>query len=347
MGTCNHSSRTASKVHAACQTRKHWRHVTKVRVSILGGRWADQKSLRTLAQVCAAHGRIGQTIASFLPSYLTPWVHPKELLPLGRQRGNFLDAAVGDLASTKRRNGFRAVMLISQEEVWDERAAAQDIQCDTHFSNDCWHIVCLYHRCRRLAGTESPAESWFSALKLLYDPRHGPGIGSLAERLQLRIAGLRGNGADDEVVQKIASHVASMDPRNTKTMEGFQKQAILEWKKRPLCFDQEVALPSARGHKLRKQASLEKKNFEKAELESGSKKLLEKHQRRWRLPLYASTRKQWDADLAHDTSQGDRAQTWRKGSSKGSSNVHVRKSVKERHWQGEFHIFGLPHSYRP
>ena len=201
--------------------------MTKVRVSILGGRWADQKSLRTLVQVCAAGERIGQRIASFLPSYLTPWVHPNALLPLGRQRGKFPDAAVGDLASTKRRNGFRAVMLISQQEVWDERAAAQEIQCDTHFSNDCWHIVRLYHRCRRLAGTESPAESWFSALKLLYDPRHGPGIGSLAERLQLRVAGLRGNGADDEVVQQIASHVAAMDPRNSRTLETFETAALV------------------------------------------------------------------------------------------------------------------------
>ena len=59
---------------------------------------------------------------------------------------------------------------------WDERAASHDIQSDGAFSDSFWHIARLYHRCRRMGGTEAPAESWFSSLK------HGPGIGSLAER---------------------------------------------------------------------------------------------------------------------------------------------------------------------
>ena len=102
-----------------------------------------------------------------------------------RQRGKRLQVAAprGSFASFKTSSRTHLVMVVGHTFSWDERAASHDTQSDRAFSDSFWHIARLYHRCRRMGGTEAPAESWFSSLKLLYDPRHGPGIGALLKGL--------------------------------------------------------------------------------------------------------------------------------------------------------------------
>lgn len=220
--------------------------------------------------------------------------------------------------------------VVLKQSAWNERAACKDIQGERYFSDDCWHIVRIYHRARRMCGTEAPCESWFSALKLLYDPRHGPSIGSLAERMELRIAGLRGNGADDAFVERLASHICENKQIRTTALERYAEYAHAEWQKRPLLLDDDLQLPRAWGRKLRKEVAGERQAFTKSELETSSKKLLAEHNQLWRLPLYAATKKQWQKDRARDTSQSERARSWK---TKG-----VLKSVVKKFGQRPFCI---------
>jgi len=150
-----------------------------------------------------------------------------------RQRGKRLQVAapLGSFASFKTSSRTHLVMVVGHTFSWDEWAASHDIQSDRAVSDSFWHIARLYHRCRRMGGTEAPAaaESWFSSLKLLYDPRHGPEIGALAERVDLHIADLRGNRADDEFVEQVASRVAASNLRRGNTLTNFDQRALLEW----------------------------------------------------------------------------------------------------------------------
>ena len=81
-----------------------------------------------------------------------------------RQRGKRLQVAapLGSFAPFKTSSRTLLVMVVGHTFSWDEPAASHDIQSDRAFSDSFWHIARLYHRCRRMGGTEAP------------DPRHGP-----------------------------------------------------------------------------------------------------------------------------------------------------------------------------
>ena len=201
----------------------------------------------------------------------------------------------------------------------DHHEIAFDLQTDPMFSENCWHMSRLFHRCRRMAGTEAPAESWFSILKNIYDPRAGGHIGSIAEQLHLRAAGIRGSGADDCIVHRIVDSVLAKDGtvRKSSAMQHFIGEEDENWKKRPLSAvvpDLKQEPVPERGHKLRRVLQKSKEAVEPIFLEEETKVLLEQFgDGLWRMPLYASTQKQWASDLKHETRQSERALAWQKG----------------------------------
>ena len=307
LGCFLHVFSELEQVHVEAHKRPEWKKTTSFVVCTLSLYWA--RRLGTLKQLLLAHPRIRELIAAFCPRHGCFEMPPSHLVPLGARRQGVLNsqAEVGTLAAAKR-TGF-PVLLVDRVWSWDERAACQALQNEKEFSANCWHIHRMFHRARRCGGTEAPCESWFSQLKYVYDARHGPEIGSLAEKLSLRVAGLRGNGGDDQIVRAIAAYFSKAKPRKSPVLARFAEEAAREWQKRPMLLEDTDVLTEARGHKLRTIISNKRKHTEKAELGDASKKLLSSRSKGlWQLPLMAANRKQWETDRKHDTTQGQRAQ---------------------------------------
>lgn len=67
-----------------------------------------------------------------------------------------------------------------------------DLEADAHVATGCWHVHRVFHRTRRLVGSEGIVESWVSEFKGLFDPVQGAASSTIIQRLQLRVAGIRG-----------------------------------------------------------------------------------------------------------------------------------------------------------
>jgi hypothetical protein len=82
-----------------------------------------------------------------------------------------------------------------------------------------WWALRLLHRCRRITACEAPAEGWTSVLKYLWHPLQAPHDSVLIGRLKLRLAGVRGDGADDAFVSQADGPVANLTvvPRGLNT----------------------------------------------------------------------------------------------------------------------------------
>ena len=92
----------------------------------------------------------------------------------------------------------------SEEQCLDERRLAADLEQNPLFSQGCWHCARLFHRCRRLTGT---VESWVGEVKRLWDPVQGGAAATLANRLFLRVCGIRGDFSDDCFVDALVSQM--------------------------------------------------------------------------------------------------------------------------------------------
>ena len=62
-----------------------------------------------------------------------------------------------------------------------------------------------------MTGTESPVESWVGEAKRLWSPIQGGNAGTMANRLFLRVSGVRGDFSDDAFVEQLA--VDMLGPR--------------------------------------------------------------------------------------------------------------------------------------
>jgi hypothetical protein len=210
----------------------------------------------------------------------------------------------------------------------DQRAAASSLETRRFFSKGCWHCNRLFHRCRRTLGCESIEESWISSLKYLWDPTQGGGAGVLAQRLRLRIAGVRGNGADDAFVDRVVRRLfgeSGLPPRHMK-----ESKALRELQKRNLTnmvatghtwlhedSEQKAAYSyTGTGEKSREKSLKERAKYEPDELEADDVAFLEKlgfSKERGclaKMPLYAESEKQWEADLWLASHSNVRAKAW-------------------------------------
>jgi len=107
----------------------------------------------------------------------------------------------------------------------DQREVAASLENDRRFSDECWHANRFFCRCRRMNGIEAPCESWVGSMKYLFDPIQGPSTPSMVQRACLHAAGVRGNGADDEFVRRVAKKMSQH--RNRHTPSGISKKMAL------------------------------------------------------------------------------------------------------------------------
>ena len=207
----------------------------------------------------------------------------------------------------------------SEEQCLDERRLAADLEQNPLFSQGCWHCARLFHRCRRLTGTEAPVESWVGEVKRLWDPVQGGAAATLANRLFLRVCGIRGDFSDDCFVDALVSQMlpSGAFPRREKEARALdareegnaQRTARLLWTVHGHTTGTLLEEPVL-GRAGRDQILEDREKYAPTALEKATEDWLNKCQKNGRfcLPLTASTLRQWETDLAHDTRKGDRAQ---------------------------------------
>jgi len=165
-------------------------------------------------------------------------------------------------------------------------------------------------------------------LKFLWSPIVGHSTGTLANRVLLRLMGVRGNGSDDAFVEGVArkllgvSQTIARRPRsgesrvlarlrhnNTEAIKHFYP-----WLHDPSLWANWTGCASAAPLTTRAaQAEARKirEAYVPAVVDAEDKKLLETYgNAAFTLPLYATTAAQWRTDMAIDNRRSQRAQTW-------------------------------------
>lgn len=126
----------------------------------------------------------------------------------------------------------RLVSIISIQRAWDQREIAASLEQDRSFADGCYHLNSLFCLSRRFGNTEAPCERWIGNMKYMYHPVQGPTTTTLCQRLRARAAGLRGNGADDAFVKRLAevlhdqqrSHAARHQAGISKGLATFRAE---------------------------------------------------------------------------------------------------------------------------
>lgn len=83
----------------------------------------------------------------------------------------------------------------------DVRAVAASLQHETWFAKPAYYINAMFALPVRFGSTSSQCEKWAHELKLLWDPQRTQPTSALIHRLHGRLAGLRGDGADELFLQ--------------------------------------------------------------------------------------------------------------------------------------------------
>ncbi len=229
----------------------------------------------------------------------------------------------------------RLVVVKRIEAAWKQQAIAAACEQDVSFSANCWHMNRFFAFCRRLGSTEAPCESWVSGLKYLWNPVAGGGMTSLARRLRCFTAGLRGDSADDALLEPLARRLLcgqSDLPRQGafRAVETYRRRAQREAEQNGLrglldvwagvrdrVRPMDEVKESRHWYKWVQEASLRKrKRYEPVQMETADLALCQRQQklRRATLPLFSNTRKQWELDMRFDTRR-ERPQEWAAASS--------------------------------
>jgi hypothetical protein len=98
----------------------------------------------------------------------------------------------------------RLVQILRIDTALDEEALVSSLEQSPQLATFCYHVNTMCCFTRRMGGTESPCENYGSDLNFLYNPTIGPTTTTLCQQLRCRAAGLRGDGLDDAIVEKIA-----------------------------------------------------------------------------------------------------------------------------------------------
>lgn len=181
---------------AASEFQKYWLRTRsfEVRPVVLHAAVASMRSARQF-QGLPFWFSIAVHIEGFLsksPASFTARSDELRPLPWSIKTGNPIK--VGQFCSMLPKHVRHKLVLVSAVNMEiDQKRIAKDIEQDRRFSQNCWHVARMFHRVRRMVGAEAPCESWVGELKYLWNPIHGPSTGLLADRLQLRLAGVRGS----------------------------------------------------------------------------------------------------------------------------------------------------------
>ena len=112
-------------------------------------------------------------------------------------------------ASPSTRAG-RLVLVVAIRPEGSHSEFARRLESSAELTRDCWHVARLWHRCKIIFNdSEARAEAWAGSLSALWDPVSGLSTKSIVTRLQLKTAGLQGNGDDDVVVQSAWGFISS------------------------------------------------------------------------------------------------------------------------------------------
>ena len=88
---------------------------------------------------------------------------------------------------------------------------AATLQHDSTFAKDAYYINAMFALVARMGNTSSPCERWGHELKLFWVPERTQPTSGLVHRLHGRLAGLRGNGLDEEFLDVLAASMARRD----------------------------------------------------------------------------------------------------------------------------------------
>ena len=122
----------------------------------------------------------------------------------------------------------------------NEQVIVMDVQCrvdtvkfcktlesERCFLTGCWYALRLWHRARRLGISEARAESWGSTLAYLHDRQQGHMSGSNVDRLTVKAAGVRGNGLDDVLVQRVARCIRGSTCASARSLCALKKKGFI------------------------------------------------------------------------------------------------------------------------
>ena len=265
-------------------------------------------------------------IASLIGEFLVGVVGPQFFVPCGDVGPNAVNVSRGDiLVLRSKHHKKRLVIVCSVIREINQQAVAAALEQDSAFAEHCWHINTVFARCRRIMNTEAPCERWVGALKYLYNPIHGSTTTTLTKRLRARLAGLRSDGGDEGFIQHLAESLhAASSHRDThgRVLSTLRAQATARASKgaySAICALASAAAPAAvfgSGRRGRA-AAFSRRPCEPIVLASQDALLLTRaqnaHGQGVTLPLFASTRRQWENDMARTTRERTttaRAQAW-------------------------------------
>ncbi len=271
------------------------------------------------SDVCLLAARV-QDHLSGTPGHVFT-VRPEEMRAFGRGPRNAAMApgAVGAMAPgavvasrlavlrTPRLRG-RVVHVLHPVLEWDQREMAASLEQNRYFSDGCYHMNRLFCLARRFGSTEAPVERWVGGLKYLFDPIQGPTTTTLVQRLRLRAFGIRGDGADDawtSCLSELLGMARSLNTTGTsRALKHFSEQASGRVEQEaPWLLQSSTSPPMPEAYKtMERRLARTRHVHEPDTLEEDDRQLLEHEQRNReaKLPLFASTGKQWAEDRRKD-----------------------------------------------
>ncbi len=203
----------------------------------------------------------------------------------------------------------RVVRVVAEKREWDQLEITASLEQDSFFATGCYYVNALFCLSRRFGSTEAPCERWIGGLKYLYHPVQGPTTTTLVQRLRARAAGVRGNGADEDFIERLAhelSHAqvpsASARPSALQTFQATARRSLeaqAPWMLRlgrQQCTD---AASQGKPYKELERSAKEARSVHEPRcLEEADRRLLcaERDRGMARMPLFAATRRQWDED---------------------------------------------------
>ena len=198
----------------------------------------------------------------------------------------------------------------------------------------------IFCRCRRCLGVEAPCESWVSRVKHLWSAVQGPTAATLARRARILLEGIRAAGFDEPFITRVAKILSTPEPENpddwrkkervsskdgtSRALETFREHEKLlsQLRAHPYANKEHArhekkapAVPQGLGREVQAKARADKAWYERSNYEEADRDLLQKASRHalWRMPLYVSTRKDFNAAIHSNTTNSSRAKEWALG----------------------------------
>ena len=175
-----------------------------------GPRRRPRRTARQRRAALPLSARMGSVkLADLIHQWLHGGTSPNFRVPLDSisiyQSGDDVVGSIGVLRTPRLRG--RCVRVIAEERHWDQRAIASALEQNRYFADGCYYVNAMFCLSRRFGSTEAPCERWIGGLTYLFHPVQGPTMSTLVQRLRARAAGVRGNGADEAFVERLAQEL--------------------------------------------------------------------------------------------------------------------------------------------